>query len=179
MTTIDIYANAESHGAFNQATRAADDTNKRKALELEIQEEALHTSRVERHFKTVTMQNKLMEMYATLCPGNVLDDRTRLHFKDVIVNLSRAVPGNAITNGESKSANAPLTLSTIATELGLHFTTDELKRAGVKISQLYRAKHGAAPPKHEQQCGGAVRHVCSYTESDRDIVEQALREFRA
>jgi len=55
---------------------------------LDIQEEALQTSRIERHLKAVTIQNKLMDMYTALCPDNVIDDRTRLHFKDIIVNLS-------------------------------------------------------------------------------------------
>jgi hypothetical protein len=173
---IDIVANAESNDVINQAARAAlpqiavDDehTRKRKALELESLEADLHTKRV-------NTQARLLEMYTTLCPGNQLDDRTRLHFKDTIVNLSSAAAGKAITNGES---NAPLTISTIAAELGLRFTTDELKCIGAKISKLYRAKYNTAPPKHEQQCGGAVRPVCSYTERDRDIVEQALREYK-
>jgi hypothetical protein len=176
---VDISANAESQGAINQAARAAlqptivndEHTRKRNALELEMLEADLHTKRV-------NTQARLMEMYAALCPGNQLDDRTRLHFKDTIVNLSSAAAGKAITNGEAKSPNAPLTVSTIATELGLRFTSDELKCIGAKISKLYRAKHGTSPPKHDQRCDGAVRPVCSYTERDRDIVEQALREYK-
>ena len=170
---VDISANAESQGAINQAARAAlqptivndEHTRKRNALELEMLEADLHTKRV-------NTQARLMEMYAALCTGNQLDDRTRLHFKDTIVNLSSAAAGNAITNGEAKSPNAPLTVSTIATELGLRFTSDELKCIGAKISKLYRAKHGTS------RCDGAVRPVCSYTERDRDIVEQALREYK-
>jgi hypothetical protein len=142
-------------------------------------EEALQMSRVDRHCKTIQLQKELMAMYAFVSPENKLDDRTRLHFKDVIINLSSAAAGNyrAITNGEAKPQGTPLTISTVAAELGIRFTADELKSAGTKISKLYRAKHGVAPPKHEQQCGGAVRSVCSYTERDRDIVEQALRGF--
>ena len=186
----EIKANAESDDAIHQLARADmpqvqvqvedEHTRKRKALELEVQEEALQMSRVDRHLKTVTMQTKLMEMYAALCPGGQLDDRTRLHFKDTIVNLSSAAAGNypAITNGEAKSLNAPLTISTVAAELGLCYSTSDLISVGAKISKLYRAKHGTAPPKHEQQCGGAVRPVCSYTERDRDIVEEALREYK-
>jgi hypothetical protein len=175
-TTLLSEINADSHDVINQAARAAD--NKRKALELDIQEEALQTSRIERHLKAVTIQTKLMDMYTALCPDNVIDDRTRLHFKDIIINLSSSAAGKAITNGDVKSPNAPLTISTVAAELGLRFTTDELKCVGAKISKLYRAKNGSSPPKHEQQCDGAVRLVCSYSECDRDVVEQALREFR-
>jgi hypothetical protein len=186
----EVYANAEAQGVINQAARAAlpqvqadevedEYTRKRKALELEVQEEALQMSRVDRHLKTVTMQTKLMEMYAALCPGGQLDDRTRLHFKDTIVNLSSAAAGNypAITNGEAKSLNAPLTISTVAAELGFHFSSSDLISIGAKVSKLYQAQHGTAPPKHDQLCGGAVRPVCSYTERDRDIVERALREY--
>jgi protein-tyrosine-phosphatase len=179
----EVYANAESQGVINQAARAAvqavedDHTRKRKALDIAAQEEAVEMSRIDRHRKTIQLQKDLMEMYALVSPGGQLDDRTRLHFKDIIVNLSSAAAGNymAITNGEAKSQNAPLTISTIAAELGLRFTTDELKSIGAKVSKLYHAKHGTGPSKHEQPCGGAVRLVCSYTERDRDIVEQALR----
>ena len=187
----EVYANAESQGVINQAARAAlppvqadevedDHTRKRKALDIAAQEEAVEMSRIDRHRKTIQLQKDLMEMYALVSPGGQLDDRTRLHFKDIIVNLSSAAAGNymAITNGEAKSQNAPLTISTIAAELGLRFTTDELKSIGAKVSKLYHAKHGTGPSKHEQPCGGAVRLVCSYTERDRDIVEQALREYK-
>jgi hypothetical protein len=179
----EIKANAESDDAINQLARAdmpqvqvqVEDghTRKRKALELETLEADLHTKRV-------NTQARLMEMYTTLCPGGQLDDRTRLHFKDTIVNLSSAAAGNypAITNGEAKSLSAPLTISTVAAELGLCYSTSDLISVGAKISKLYRAKHGTAPPKHEQQCGGAVRLVCSYTERDRALVEGALREYR-
>jgi len=91
----DICANAEAQGVINQAARAAmpqvqavevedEHTRKRKALELDTLEADLHTKRV-------NTQARLMEMYATLCPGGQLDDRTRLHFKDTIVNLSSAL----------------------------------------------------------------------------------------
>ena len=170
---IDICANAESQNVINQAARAAlpdsEHAIKRKALELEIQEEALQMSRVERHLKTVHLQRDLMEMFALVSPGGQLDDRTRLHFKDIIVNLSSAAAGKVII----KSPDAPLTISTVAAELGLHLTTDELKIVGAKISKLYLAKYGA----HEQQCGGATRPVRSYTERDRDLVEQELRNY--
>jgi len=181
----DIYANAESQGVINQAARAAlpqlqaepvedEHTRKRKALELEVMEADLFANRV-------NMQARLMEMYTVLCPGGQLDDRTRLHFKDTIVNLSSAAAGNykAITDGQAKSQNAPLTISTVAAELGLRISTPDLISVGHKIKKLYVAKYGTAPPKHEQQCGGAVRPVCSYTERDRDIVEQALIGQRA
>ena len=178
----EIKANAESDDAINQLARAdmpqvqvqVEDghTRKRKALELETLEADLHTKRV-------NTQARLMEMYATLCPGGQLDDRTRLHFKDTIVNLSSAAAGNypAITNGEAKSLNAPLTISTVAAELGLQFSTSDLQSVGHKVKKLYVSKHGTAPPKHDQLCGGAVRPVCSYTERDRDIVERALRDY--
>jgi hypothetical protein len=184
---IDICANAESHAAINQAARAAlpqvqvedEHTRKRKAFELEVEEEALQMSRVDRHVKNVTMQTKLMEAYATLCPGGQIDDRTRLHFKDTIVNLSSAAASNymAIANGEAKSPNAPITISTVAAELGFRFSASDLISIGSRVSKLYTAKHGAAPPKHEQQCGGAVRPVCSYTERDRALVEGALKQY--
>jgi hypothetical protein len=178
----EIKANAESQSVINQFARASlpqvEDKRKRKALELEEKEEALEVSRMERRMKTIQAQKELMDMYAMVSPNNQLDDRTRLHFKDIIINLSSAAAGNykAITNGEEK--HAPITISTIAAELGLHLTTAELQSIGVKLSKLYTAKYGVAPPKHEQQCGGAVRMVRSYTERDRAMVEDVLKNFK-
>ncbi len=90
----DICDNAESRGAMNEAARAAlpqlDDDHIHKQKALEIHEDALQRSREERHLKTVSLQNKIMEMYATLCPGNQLDDRASLHFNDVISSAASA-----------------------------------------------------------------------------------------
>jgi hypothetical protein len=37
----------------------------------------------------------------------------------------------------------------------------------------------ASPPKHEQVCDGRVTRVNSYTERDRDLVEEALHAYFA
>ena len=190
-TLVDeIEANAQSDSPLAQMARASllpthfevDDehTRKRKALELAEKEEALEMSRLDRQAKTLKVQKDLMDMYAMVSPDNQLDDRTRLHFKDVIINLSNEAAGNykAITDGSSKSPNASLTISTVATELGLRFSADELKSVGAKISKLYLAKYGKRAYQHEQSVGGAVCLVRSYTERDRAMIEGALREFK-
>jgi hypothetical protein len=238
----DIYANAESHSVINEAARAAlpqvtlsvDDecTRKRKAAELAALEESVEMSRIDRRLKEAQisemqaktqesllksnweLQTQCMEKYAGLCHNSQMDDRTRMHFKDVFVNLSNTAQFKlnavanvgssssnafpAIADGSSgsfaganggtalvtaassvtRSPNAPITISTVAAEIGLRFATEELQSIGCKVKKMYLQKYGTSPPKHEQMVGQAVRNVCSYTERDRGMIEEVLRGFK-
>jgi hypothetical protein len=70
-----------------------------------------------------------------------------------------------------------ITVSSIAAEMGHRFKNSELSQVGKMVVQKFTGRYGIAPPKHDQFCDGAVRSVNSYTERDRDIVEEAIREF--
>lgn len=137
-----------------------------RKLELEERKEALEHKRLEKHTQVIAG-------YQTLCPGNVLDDRARLLFKDTYLNLCMGGSQKVLTNGVDQ--DKPLTISTVATDLGLKLTSTQLQSVGCAVKAKYLAKYDEPPPKHEQFCNGAVRKVCSYTERDREMVEQALR----
>jgi len=48
--------------------------------------------------------------------------------------------------------------------------------AGKRAAKMYRARHGAPPPKHDQTVRGLVVPVNSHTERDRGILEAAIRK---
>jgi hypothetical protein len=141
-------------------------------------------AKIELENQQLAMANQKMayELYAMVCPDGKPDDRMRLLIKDNIYNLMMAPAGAPmIANGgdsESTNNNRPITISTVATELGLRFSGEELKKIGGLVRKRYWQRHGEAPPKHEQMVGGGVRHVNSYTARDKDLVEAVLREWQ-
>jgi hypothetical protein len=131
----------------------------------------------------VSVQREMYEAYAMACPDGKPDDRIRLLFKDNIFNrMQDSMRGSngqpmLITNDEG-NLNRPITISTVAAELGMRFTTEDLKRIGALVKKRYWRRHGEAPAKHEQMVGGSVRAVNSYTVRDKDLVEAVLREWQ-
>lgn len=127
--------------------------------------------------KVVDVQKTLMDHYTSLCPGRMIDDRARLMFKDNILNIATqpSPTGSqlAIENGEVN--RKPLTISDLATGLGLKFGRGDTQKIGRMVAASYREKYGQEPGKHEQFVDGAVRLVNSYTERDKAMVEAAIR----
>jgi hypothetical protein len=112
-----------------------------------------------------------------------LDDRTRLMIQDSLQNSllnTQFTAGSsnqqaAITNGPSP--NKPISIGSIAKELGYNPTTSDAKRIGLDLRKRYIRHHGNPPPKHDQLCDGRVTLVNSYTEQHRPLVEQALHAY--
>lgn len=100
------------------------------------------------------------------------EERDKMYFKDAAFNyIQNIFPSTRAIEG---TQNAPLTISTVAMEMGIRLSREQNKIAGMSASRLYREQHGTAPPKHSQFVDGAVRKVNTYTEADRDIVETAI-----
>jgi hypothetical protein len=179
----EIRTNAVSTSPLAQLARVDEDDKKRKRVieDMELEERRLrmtemaaNTQRLfaEAHKCEADAQRMLMEDYASLCPNKTIDDRARLMFKDYCLNLVSCGTHGAITNG-----NAPITISNLATKMGYKFNTTSLIAIGAEVAKRYKAKYGVAPSKHEQQCGGAVRLVCSYSEKDHGLVEEVLLDW--
>lgn len=127
------------------------------------------------------------ELYAMACPDGKPDERMRLLFKDNIYNLmtlsAPPVPSlclsqqGLLTNEDEQQKNKPITISTVASELKMRFTGEDLKKIGMEVSKRYMARYAMAPTKHEQLVLGGVRQVNSYTMRDKDLVESVLREW--
>ena len=118
------------------------------------------------------------EAYSTICSNTSMDERARLFFKDRVMNqvMLDDAGASAISNGPL--ASTPLTISNVASKMGMVLSPDKLQEVGFAVAKAYKQKYGEKPSKHEQLCGGAVRSVNSYTERDRDLVEVVLATFK-
>ena len=160
---------------------AVDITRKRKLEDMQIakMESELRAQEIEtqakildNQMKSLEFQKSVMDTYKVLCPGEKMDDRARLMFKDNMFNLANT-GAKAITNGEDMR---PTSISLVASELGYKANTKQLISVGTKVAKAYFERHGEAPPKHEQLVDGRVTKVNSYTVQDKDLIVQALQE---
>lgn len=156
-------------------------------MEMAERKQRLMQSAVDTQARTVAIQKTLREEYTFLCPGQVMDDRARLMFKDNILNLATMSaapysPQLAIENGIPVASapvedTRPMTASSFALEIGKRYTTKALQRIGVIMSNLYQKKYGEKASQHEQYTEGAVRLVRSYTRRDKDLLLEAFRLY--
>ena len=129
---------------------------------------------------------KITASYRELCQDTVIDERARLMLKDNFLNMAMVqadsgVAGQAlITNGQAPvPQNKPISLSMIATELGLKIPSNDLISIGVELKKRYFQLHGKEPSKHDQLCNGRMTKVNTYMESDRALVDDVLRWYAA
>lgn len=192
----EIQANAESTSPIAELARASLDeekqhklTHKRKLEQLELEERivALEAQKVSTQAKLKEIQAmhvatmaKSTELYTKLCPNQEIDERGRVLLKDCVLNS--ITNGLLLTNEGSGAAPAPpatkfITISTLASELGYRFDTGILIKIGGEVKRNYESMYREEPPKHEQIVGGAVRHVCTYQERDRAMIESVLKRY--
>ena len=164
-----------------ESDEAVDITRKRKLEDMQIakMESELRAQEIEtqakildNQMKSLEFQKSVMDTYKVLCPGEKMDDRARLMFKDNMFNLANT-GAKAITNGEDMR---PTSISLVASELGYKANTKQLISAGTKVAKAYFQRYGEAPPKHEQLVDGRVTKVNSYTAQDKDLIVEALQE---
>ena len=96
-------------------------------------------------------------------------------FKDNILNIAALNAQLAIGNGE---VSKPITISDLATAMGLRFDKGDTQKIGKMVAAAYREKYGQEPGKHEQFVDGAARLVNSYTERDKGMVEAAILNYK-
>jgi hypothetical protein len=126
---------------------------------------------------------KIADRYRELCQDTVMDERMRLMLKDGFLNMAMAAqqapPCQALlTNGGpvGVSPNKPISLPSVAMNLGLKIADSDFISIGREVSKRYFQLHGERPPKHDQSCnGGKILTVNSYFERDRPLVEEVLR----
>lgn len=178
-------------------------THKRKLEELEIsrQENEIEKERMELARQRIELARQQVEYttkqmatikegYNDICQDTVIDERARLIFKDYYLNMAMApsplttgltmgTSQSLLTNGSSQapSPNKPISLSQVAHELGMKIPGNKLIAIGMELKKKYVKRHGKEPAKHDQLCEGRMTKVNSYTESDRDLVEDVLRSF--
>ena len=201
----EVQANAQSNAPVAQMARAslaADSeadpvverslSHKRKLEELEvakIETELINTKRTADHEHVIAKRAadhehlaKCTSSYQAICQDTVMDERARLIFKDLYLNMAMlqhpgAGHGLLITDGSG--GGKPISLSLVAGEMGLRIPSNDLISVGVELKKRYVALHGKDPSKHDQLCNGRVTKVNSYMESDRPLVEEVLRWYSA
>lgn len=178
----EVEANAQSTAPIAQMARAslvADEAPVQNEVTLPHKRrlEELELCKLEADIKDrqIGYLMKCSGCYQDMCKDTVMDERAKLIFKDLYLNMAMLQGGpSMITNGDPLPSK-PISLSLVAGEMGLKLPTNELISLGVELKRRYLAAHGKAPSKHDQLCDGRVTKVNSYSESDRPLVEEVLR----
>jgi hypothetical protein len=200
----EVEANAQSSAPVAQMARGAlvaEATpvlclpNKRKLEELEMAklEAEIESRRAETEVRRAETEarrrlanhehiTKCTASYQDMCKDTIMDERARLIFKDLYLNMAMlqeqppvATSGRALLTNSPSLINKPISLSLVAGGMGLKLPSNELISIGGELKKRYVEKHGTSPPKHDQLCEGRVTKVNSYLESDRPLVEEVLR----
>ena len=173
--------------------------HKRKLEELEIENLQLDLTikrreadldlTIKRREAELEYAGKITTNYRALCQDTTMDSRASLMFKDYYLNMIMLPPAaaapNQLTDGSEQqpapppvSSSRPISLSQVATEMGLKIPTGDLISLGGKLRKQYENMHGQPPGKHDQLCSGRMTKVNSYTETDRPLVEDVLNEWK-
>jgi len=176
----EIQANAASDAPLHQVYRQAlvqEPVHDSFSLERKRKHEDLETQRLATEIQKQQIENgaNLLQNLQMVFSDTVIDERTRLIFKDYFLNLATQNSGLAITNGEQRES--PISLSTVAMDMGHRLTDSEAKKIGIQLKRRYIQEHGTPPPKHDQLVGGRVTRVNSYTTRDRAMIEETIKEF--
>ena len=159
--------------------------HKRKLEELDIENMQLDLT-IKRRGAELEYAEKITTNYRALCQDTSMDSRAALILKDYYLNMIILPPvaaPNRLTDGTEQQpapppvSSRPISLSQVATEMGLKIPTGELISLGGKLRKEYESKHGHPPGKHDQLCSGRMTKVNSYCESDRPLVVEVLREW--
>ena len=195
----EVEANAQSSAPIAQMARASlaaeagpavvELSHKRKLEELEVakmETELINMKRAADHEHLVAKRaanhehlTKCTTSYQAICQDTVIDERARLIFKDLYLNMAMlqqpgAAGGQALLT-DGSGGGKPISLSLVAGEMGLRIPSNELISIGVELKKRYVALHGKDPSKHDQLCNGRITKVNSYMESDRPLMEEVLR----
>ena len=108
------------------------------------------------------------------------DDRAKLHLKESLFNAtSGATSARALlTNGdESYISEELLEITRELIQLGKRPDTSSLTSIGQIMARLYRTKYGEAPPKHQKEVNGEVRHVNMYFAKDKAMMREPIQTY--
>jgi hypothetical protein len=194
-----IHANAASNSPIAQMARASlgveQGDKETYQISLKRKREELEQVKLQHEINAMITDNRVKEQQLAITayaeierirdPSNPTnaDERTRLMMQDAmqnsILNSMQVVQftgGQAATKAEV-SQNKPISISSVAKELGYKASTNDSKRIGSDLSKRYFKLHGKPPSKHDQLIDGRVTSVNSYTEQDRPLMEEALRAY--
>jgi len=126
---------------------------------------------IDNKFSTVANFSKTMEL---LDPQWRDDKRLVLQATDFLKNsIFSASSAQQIENGPAQSES--ISIGSVAFEMGVSLPNGKDKTAGKHAAKLFRDKYGISPSKHHQTIGGNVILVNSYTQRDRDLLQNAIK----
>jgi hypothetical protein len=173
----EIQANAKSNSPLAQMARDSleGDTNDLKRRRL-MEDAQLQSLQIQNRNASLGIVSTAMTLMNQVNPEWKKDGRLMLQLEDQIKNI--AVPPSLsgyTTNGSLN--HTPITISEVAKQLGYNMNQSQLIQAGRAVAKAYRKKHNSEPSEHAQYVEGATRMIKSYTEVDRDIVEEAVKQI--
>lgn len=185
---VEIEANAQSESTIAQLARATlpEAEEATEARRKRVRTEDLELAKLEQEVQAKRIQNmhSFMSLMSTIRPDWMeKDERFRLQTEDQIKNMlspPTAVQVQMIT-GDDATVSPPLqslSISQLVQELGgKPLTHGQLCVFGRLAAKRYKQLHGVDPPKHRQWVDGAERSVNSYTEADRAMLTEGLRDL--
>lgn len=163
----EIQANAASSSPVAQMAR--------ESLGIVTDEDLLRKRRREDVEHVAAQQQRVltfMDAMERLDPDWKKDTRLVMQTKDHLKNITLGQQ-SALTNADR--GGDPVYICDLARQLGFsRLSHGDSCRIGRKAAELYRERHGCAPPQRKQFVDGAERMVAAYTEADRDLVERAV-----
>jgi hypothetical protein len=127
----------------------------------------------QRDNKTTTVNNFVATMQL-LNPQWRDDKRLVLQATDYIKsNTFNRSSAPQIENGAQSTDS--ISIGSIAFELGLSISNAKAQAAGKIAVAAYKQKYKKPPSKHNQTIGGNVMLVNSYTQRDRDLLQNAIK----
>ena len=167
---------------------------KRKDIdEMEYTERAakVHELKLKNQENAIKNVQNFADVMGVLDPDWKEDTRLVRQMKDCMQNVLSTQPlitaggGRQIcdSRGDSRAESLagllaePLSITEVARQLGLKRPEHgELTAIGKEVKKLYQQKHHCDPPQHKQCVDGQERLVNSYTEEDRDLLEDAVKQ---
>ena len=181
----EINANAASDSPIAQLARASMQAPTSAVTEIVSAEELAEKKRkreiedTELHCKKLGNVKLFADTMALINPRWSEDARLRMQtedwLKNVAFNSQLALTNGSDTSGSGESAS--ISIGQIAQEHGKRLTHGQSVQAGGLVARKYKERYNCYPPKHNQWVDGAERKVNSYTERDRGLVMEALKEL--
>lgn len=155
-------------------------------LELEERQARLEESKLRNEDRRLDQKDRKLEqvgksaaMIQSLKTMQNIDARTKLQLEDYAKNLVLGAAGAlvAIAGAAGVNETAGLTVSVVAKELGYKCNMGQIQKIGRLVANKFsNANNGSDPDQHREFVDGKVVFVNSYTEKDRALVVEAVRE---
>jgi hypothetical protein len=164
--------NAVGHNTLQPKKRKLEDLDPIERLEYDERVAALK-DRIRDRDRAFALQ-----VLQDLTDLGMATDVDKLRTADLIRNSTLGIiTVNPNSDEPNRHLVSNINISRVTAELGYTSTVSSDTAIGIALSNLYRKTHGERPKKVPVHCNGQVRHLCNYTENERVMMEQCIREY--